>query len=124
MNQRRTSRYKFRMKAKVQPVGTGASARPVGTWTRDVSSQGLFLELKQPWDEGMRMRLTLHLPAEITGHPVQLGCISRVVRVVGEGNRKVGVGAVIESYELVRRLEAAQLGGARGFARSLWRRFR
>lgn len=60
--------------------------RPVHTWTRDVSSKGLFLEMDQPLQQGTRILLTLHLPAEITGRPVLMRCVSRVVRVANRPN--------------------------------------
>ncbi len=102
MDKRRANRYSFRMKAQVDSMGTGELPGPIETWTRDVSSKGLFLELDQPLDEGTRMNLTLQLPSEVTGKPVLLRCLSRVVRIIEEGDNRVGVGAVIENYEFVR----------------------
>ena len=102
MDKRRANRYSFRMKAQVGSVGSDALTEPIATWTRDVSSKGLFLELDQPLDEGTRVQLTLQLPSEVTGKPVLLRCLSRVVRVIHEGEHRVGVGAVIEDYEFVR----------------------
>ena len=93
------------MKARVQSMGTAALEEPIDTWTRDVSAKGIFLELSEPLEECTRMQLTLQLPAEVTGKPVLLRCVSRVVRVVGESGDRVGVGAVIESYEFIRPLE-------------------
>ena len=105
MDKRRANRYSFRMKAQVDSVGTGELTEPIDTWTRDVSSKGLFLELDQPLDEGTRVQLTLQLPSEVTGKPVLLRCLSRVVRVVHEGEHRIGVGAIIENYEFVRTAE-------------------
>lgn len=105
MDQRRSSRYAFRMKAKVQSVGTESLPEPLETWTRDVSAKGIFIELDQKLEEGTRMQLTLQLPSEVTGRPVMLRCVSRVVRVVGADSGRIGVGAVIESYEFVRTIE-------------------
>lgn len=103
--QRRTNRYSFRMKAQVQSVGPATLEEPIETWTRDVSAKGIFLEMNQPLAEGTRMQLTLQLPAEVTGKPVMLRCVSRVVRIVGDSGDRIGVGAVIESYEFVRSAE-------------------
>ena len=108
MDKRRANRYSFRMKAQVDSVGRGELDEPVETWTRDVSSKGLFLELDQRLDEGTRMNLTLQLPSEVTGKPVLLRCLSRVVRVIEEGENRVGVGAVIENYEFIRSGEEGQ----------------
>ena len=101
MDKRRANRYSFRMKAQVDSMGTGELPDPIETWTRDVSSKGLFLELEQPLEEGTRMNVTLQLPSDVTGKPVLLRCLSRVVRVIDEGERRVGVGAVIENYKFV-----------------------
>jgi len=109
-NKRQAERHEFRMKAQVQPLEVKAF-RPVHTWTQDVSSKGLFLEIDQPLQHGTRVLLTLELPAEVTGKPVLMRCVSRVVRVVNRPNRKFGVGTVIESYELVRKLEAPPSNG-------------
>lgn len=105
MNQRQAKRVAFRMKAEVQPFEPKTLPRPIQTWTRDVSSKGLLLEMNHPLERGARVRLTMQLPAEVAGKPVLMRCISRVVRVVAKGSRKFGVGTVIESYELVRKLE-------------------
>ena len=105
MDKRRANRYSFRMKAQVDWVGTSELTEPIETWTRDVSSKGLFLELDQPLSEGTRVQLTLQLPSEVTGKPVLLRCVSRVVRVVHEGEKRIGVGAIIENYEFVRTAE-------------------
>ncbi len=110
--QRRTNRYAFRMKANVQSVGAAALAEPIETYTRDVSAKGIFLEMDEPLEEGTRMQLTLQLPAEVTGKPVMLRCISRVVRVVGQAGDRVGIGAVIESYEFIRSMDQAPDGHA------------
>ena len=82
-------------------------SQPIETWTRDVSAKGLFLEIDKPMVQGTQIHLTLQLPAEVTGKPVMLRCISRVVRVVSETKDRVGVGAVIESYEFIRSAEEA-----------------
>lgn len=101
MERRRASRYALRMKARVHSVGTSALPAPIETWTRDVSAKGLFLEMEEPPAIGTRMQLMLQLPAEVIGRPVLLRCVSRVVRVVSEEGKKLGVGAAIESYEFI-----------------------
>ncbi len=98
------------MKARVQAVGESSLSQPIETWTRDVSAKGLFLELDKPMVEGTQIHLTLQLPAEVTGKPVMLRCISRVVRVVPQAKERVGIGAVIESYEFIRSSEEAPAG--------------
>lgn len=72
--------------------------------TVDLSSSGLFLEMDSPIQEGTRVRVTLQFPEEITGRPLLLKCIARVVRVSQEQGRP-GVGAAIERFQSVRALE-------------------
>lgn len=105
MEQRRANRYAFRMKAEVQSVGEKALEEAVETWTRDVSAKGVFLEFDEPLAEGTRIQLAMELPSEVTGKRVMLRCTSRVVRIVCEAGRRVGVGALIESYEFVRAVD-------------------
>jgi len=88
------------MKTSVHSVGSQSLPESLETWTRDVSSKGVFLEFDDPPELGTRLSLTLHLPAEAIGKPVILKCIARVVRIVREGGR-VGVGSLIERYEFV-----------------------
>ncbi len=101
IDQRRANRYELRMKAQVQTDGENSPTQPIEAWTRDVSAKGLFLELDKPIVRGTQLRLTLQLPAEVTGKPVVLRCVSNVVRVTQSKDR-TGVGAVIESYEFIR----------------------
>lgn len=103
---RRANRYSFRMKARVDSVDSSALEQPIEAWTRDVSAKGIFIELEEPVTEGTRMELTLHLPAEVTGKPVLLRCISRVVRIESGTKERLGVGAVIESYEFIRAVDS------------------
>jgi len=109
MDRRQSRRYPFRMKAKVHSVGSRSLPDSIETWTRDVSSKGVFLEFDDPLELGTRLYLTLDLPAEVIGKPVILKCIARVVRVVREGGQ-IGVGSLIERYEFVpgERLQTAK----------------
>jgi len=105
MDKRHAKRYTFRVKAQIQAAGAEDLARPIETWTRDVSARGVFLEMEQPLAAGTRARLNLELPALVTGRPVMLRCTARVVRVAQEPGGRVGVGAVIENYEFIRTVE-------------------
>lgn len=101
MERRRANRYALRMKARVDSLGSSTLPSPIETWTRDVSAKGFFLEMEQPPAVGTRMKSILQLPAEVIGKPVLLRCMARVVRIVEQENGKLGVGAVIESYEFL-----------------------
>ncbi len=96
------------MKADVHAVGSRSLSESHETWTRDVSSKGMFLEFDDPPEPGTRLALTLHLPAEAIGKPVVLKCVARVIRIVREGGR-IGVGSLLERYEFVpsERMKAA-----------------
>jgi hypothetical protein len=98
MDRRRANRYAIRMRAKVDSLGNRPLPTPLETWTRDVSAKGMLLEMQQPPEIGTRMKIVLHLPAEVVGRPVLLRCIARVVRLVETESGRLGVGAVIESY--------------------------
>ena len=100
MEQRRCSRYAYRMKAKVESVETKSLRNPIDAWTRDVNSKGLLLELKKRLIKGTRIQVALHLPADVTGKPVLLWCVCRVVRTA-----RSAVAVVIERYEYVGALE-------------------
>ncbi len=102
IERRRSTRYGFRLDARIQAVGPQPLPSPIETITHDISSKGLLLEMDQPLEIGSRIQVTLDLPAEVVGRPVQLRCISRIVRlepVATEG--KIGVGAQIERYEFM-----------------------
>ena len=96
MERRKSSRYAYKLKAKVQSVESKSLANPIETWTRDVNSKGLALNARKRLAKGTRVQVALQLPPEVTGRPVLLWCVCRVVRVSGWG-----VGVVIESYEHV-----------------------
>ena len=101
MERRRANRYALRMRANIHSLGAGVIPQPIETWTRDVSAKGLFLEMAEPFAVGTRMKIVLELPAEVVGSPVLLHCGCRVARIVEREDGTLGVGAVIESYELI-----------------------
>lgn len=98
---RRAKRYPFQAKAEVRAIENTPFARPIAASTRDLSAQGLFLELNQDLAEGSEIHLTLEVPSESGDKPVLMDCVARIVRVVKDGG-KVGVGAVIERYRAFR----------------------
>jgi c-di-GMP-binding flagellar brake protein YcgR len=79
--------------------------------TRDISTRGLYFVIEQNLEAGSELDITLTLPAEIT-HSTEvlvraLGKVVRVERRMEDGNTRMGVAAVIERYDIIRR-EAAR----------------
>lgn len=73
--------------------------------TRDISTRGVYFLFENHLNPGTQLDLTMTLPAEVTGGTeVFIRAIGRVVRIDNRGDedRRVGVAAVIERYEIVR----------------------
>jgi len=79
--------------------------------TRDISTRGLYFVVDQRMDYGSQLDMTLTLPSEVTrGSEVFVRALGRVIRVeqrIEDGSAPMGVGAVIERYDIIRR-EAAR----------------
>jgi len=97
VQQRRSNRYPFRAKAQVKAIDDIPPVRPIEASTRDLSRQGIYLDVDQDLSKDSQVLLTLDVPTEFGG-PVVVDCVSRIVRVVKQGEGKVGVGAVIEKF--------------------------
>jgi hypothetical protein len=74
--------------------------------TRDVSTRGVYLLLDRAVTPNSHFHLTMTLPTEVAGGAgVFVRAVGKVVRVeewTEEGNSRVGVGAMIQRYEIVR----------------------
>lgn len=74
--------------------------------TRDISTRGLYFVIDEDLESGSSLDITLTLPAEVTqGTEVFVRIIGKVVRVerrVEDGDKRLGVAAVIERYDIVR----------------------
>ena len=112
MSDRRTARrYDLSLPVVVRaPVG--GKAAPQQGKTRDVSTRGVYLLLDRSVTENSEFDLTMTLPTEDTrGAGVFVRAVGTVVRVeewTEEGSRRVGVGAVIRRYEIIRNESVAQ----------------
>ena len=74
--------------------------------TRDISTRGVYFMIDQDLAPGSALDFMLTLPAEITrGTEVFIHAQGKVVRVENQardGERRVGVAAVIEKYDIIR----------------------
>jgi hypothetical protein len=80
--------------------------------TRDISTRGVYFTMRKDLSPGTELDFTLTLPAEITrGTEVFVRAHGRVVRVDkrrDEDHETIGIAAVIERYDIIRR-EAARV---------------
>ena len=74
--------------------------------TRDISTRGVYFVIENRLSAGAELDLTMTLPAEVTGGTeVFIRAVGKVVRVEKapeDGDRHVGVAALIQRYEIVR----------------------
>ena len=74
--------------------------------TRDISTRGVYFVIENRLAAGAELDLTMTLPAEVTGgSEVLIRAVGKVVRVEKaqeDGERQVGVAALIQRYEIVR----------------------
>jgi hypothetical protein len=75
--------------------------------TRDISTKGLYFVVERDLADGSELDLTLTLPGEIThGSDVLVRAQGKVVRVerrLEDGEERMGVAAVIERYDIIRK---------------------
>jgi c-di-GMP-binding flagellar brake protein YcgR len=75
--------------------------------TRDISTKGLYFVVERDLEAGSALDLTLTLPGEIThGSDVLVRAQGKVVRVerrLEDGEQRMGIAAVIERYDIVRK---------------------
>lgn len=74
--------------------------------TRDISTRGLYFVMDEEPQAGSHIDLILTLPTEITtGAEVLVHALGKVLRLeprIEDGNKRMGVAAVIERYDIVR----------------------
>jgi c-di-GMP-binding flagellar brake protein YcgR len=104
MNDRRTARrYDLSLPVLIRvPVERDACNGK----TRDISTRGVYFLIENRLTAGAELDLTMTLPAEVTGGTeVFIRAIGKVVRVENgpeDGDRRMGVAALIQRYEIVR----------------------
>jgi hypothetical protein len=106
MTERRAARrYDLTLPVAVR-VPVGGRAIPQKGKTRDVSTRGVYLLFDHSVVQDSDFDLTMTLPTDVpggTGVFVRaVGIVVRVEEWTEEGNLRVGVGAKIRRYEIVR----------------------
>jgi PilZ domain-containing protein len=84
------------------------------TETQNVSARGVFFYLDRAVEQGSRLEMTLTFPPHVTlTDSVRVRFTARVVRVEAPlPASRIGVAAVIEEYEFLRRGMGAEYAGA------------
>jgi hypothetical protein len=103
---RASSRYNLALPVEIRFVPFLTAVRPILVETRDISTHGFYFNIVQKFMVGTEFEFSIALPIEITG-PTQayISGTARAVRVEesGESNPgRLGVGALIESYQIRR----------------------
>jgi hypothetical protein len=75
--------------------------------TRDISNRGLYFTIDSDLSAGAELDLKMSLPSEVTHGDSEVfiratGKVIRVDNLSGNGDKKIGVVAVFERYEIVR----------------------
>ena len=107
MTERRTARrYDLTLPVSIRSAAELVAGRQEGK-TRDISTRGLYFIVTQELSAGSELDITLTLPGEIThGSDVLVRAQGKVVRVeprLEDGETRMGVAAVIERYDIIRR---------------------
>ena len=107
MTERRTARrYDLTLPISIRSAAENLVSRQDGK-TRDISTRGLYFVVPQDLETGSALDITLTLPAEIThGGDVIVRAQGKVVRLeprLEDGESRLGVAAIIERYDIVRR---------------------
>ena len=107
MTERRTARrYDLTLPISIHAGAELTPGRQEGK-TRDISTRGLYFVVGQELAAGSELNITLTLPGEIThGSDVLVRAQGKVVRVeprLEDGETRMGVAAVIERYDIIRK---------------------
>jgi hypothetical protein len=105
MKDRRTAR-RYELSLPLNVRASEDAAFKTGT-TRDISNRGVYFTIDIDLNSGADLDLNVTLPAEITTGDSEVfirttGKVLRVDKQPGNGDRRVGVAAVFETYEIVR----------------------
>ena len=107
MEERRaTSRYNLALPVEVRIVPNLTAAGSILVETRDISTHGFYFNIAQAFQVGTEFEFSISLPIQVTGATqAYVSGKARAVRVeeTGESNPgHLGVGALIESYQISR----------------------
>jgi hypothetical protein len=103
---RATSRYNLALPVEVRIAPNVTAAGSILVETRDISTHGFYFNIAQAFQVGTEFEFSISLPVEVTGATqTYVSGKARAVRVeeTGESNPgRLGVGALIESYQISR----------------------
>jgi hypothetical protein len=107
---RATSRYNLALPVEVRLAPDLPAVGSILVKTRDISTHGFYFNIAQAFQVGTEFEFSISLPIEVTGTAQAYVCgKARAVRVEETGDNhhgRLGVGALIESYQISR----AELG--------------
>jgi PilZ domain len=103
---RASSRYNLALPVEIRVVSTLTSVGSILVETRDISTHGFYFNIAQKFTSGTEFEFSIALPIEVTGTAQAYVCgKARAVRIeeIGGGHLgQLGVGALIESYQISR----------------------
>ena len=100
MNQRRVSqRIPMELPVEIQWKSRAGSQKQATGKTGNISGSGLFIQIPIRLHRTTSMTIKVTFPREVTQNPLELLCRGRVVRW-NERGQVLGIGAVIDEYEL------------------------
>lgn len=85
-------------------VSRAGDQHPVASRTRNVSSQGFYCLVEEPFESGERVECTVVVPIPKSGRPddaLWLKCQARVLRVEAAADTAYGIAFHIEEYCVV-----------------------
>ena len=103
---RASSRYSLALPVEIRLVPFPTAVGSILVETRDISTHGFYFNIAQEFTVGTKFEFSIALPIEITGATqAYVSGKARAVRVeeTGESHQRcLGVGALIESYQISR----------------------
>jgi hypothetical protein len=103
---RATSRYNLALPVEVRLAPDLPAVRSIFVQTRDISTHGFYFNISQEFTVGTKFEFSIALPIELTGATqAYVSGKARAVRVEETGEShpgSLGVGALIESYQISR----------------------
>ena len=103
---RATSRYNLVLPVEINLALIPTAARSILVQTRDISTHGFYFNIAQEFTVGTKFEFSIALPIEITGATqayVSGKALAVRVEETGESHERcLGVGALIESYQISR----------------------
>jgi hypothetical protein len=103
---RASSRYNLALPLEIRFLPFLTAVRPILVETRDISTHGFYFNIVQKFMVGTEFEFSIALPIQITGAiQAYVSGKARAVRVEETGEShpgRLGVGALIESYQISR----------------------